>query len=133
MDTNIDDIKKLVESFSILDEKFVNKQYKNKMEVEFNRKINYVFKFKKYHSFITKKNRCFFLPVLVDLENESFSYLNDNIFAKNWERINENYFQINYILPNEDAEDYIIIKNNLKILKILISIKYYKNIIIKNT
>ena len=36
--TSIDDIKKLIESFSILDEKFVNQKYKSIIEVEFNRK-----------------------------------------------------------------------------------------------
>ena len=36
--TSIEDIKKIVESFSILDEKFVNEKYKSTMEVEFNRK-----------------------------------------------------------------------------------------------
>ena len=137
MDTNIDDIKKLVESFSILDEKFVNKQYKNKMEVEFNRKKLIMFLNSKNITLsLPKKIDVFFLPVLVDLENESFSYLNDNIFAKNWERINENYFQINYILPNEDAEDYIIIKNNFKNIenfnfnKILQKYNYKKYIIL---
>ena len=29
-------------------------------------------------------------------------------------KLNKNYFQINYILPNEDAEDYLSIKNNLE-------------------
>ena len=34
--------------------------------------------------------------------------------AKSWTNIQENYFQINYFLPNEDAEDYLTIKNNFK-------------------
>ena len=37
MDTSIEDIKKLVENFSIIDEKFINQKYKSTMEVEFNR------------------------------------------------------------------------------------------------
>ena len=37
-ETPIEDIKKLVDNFSILDEKFINQKYKNVMEVEFNRK-----------------------------------------------------------------------------------------------
>ena len=64
-----------------------------------------------------KKIDVFFLPVLVDLETNSFNYLNDNIFLKNWEDVHENYFQLNYILPNEDVDDYLIIKNNLKKIK----------------
>ncbi len=114
-DTSIDNIKKLVENFSILDEKFVNKKYKSLMEVEFNRKKLIKFLNSKNITLsLPKKIDVFFLTVLVNLENNSFSYLNEDIFAKNWDRINENYFQINYILPNEDVEDYITIKNNLK-------------------
>ena len=114
-DTSIEDIKKLVENFSILDEKFIDKKYKSIMEVEFNRKklINF-FNSKNITLSLPKKIDVFFLPILVDLENNSFNYLNDNDFIKNWEKINKNYFQINYILPNEDVEDYITIKNNLK-------------------
>ena len=36
--TPINDIKKLIENFSILDEKFINQKYQSIMEVEFNKK-----------------------------------------------------------------------------------------------
>ncbi|MBD1153853.1 hypothetical protein IDG52_01475 [Pelagibacterales bacterium SAG-MED23] len=113
--SSIEDIKKLVDNFSILDEKFINQKYKSIIEVEFNRnKLITFLNSKNITLSLPKKVNVFFLPVLVDLENNSFSYLNDNILVKNWERINENYFQINYILPNEDVEDYLIIKYNIK-------------------
>ena len=38
IDTSTEDIKKLVDNFSILDEKFINQKYRSIMEVEFNRK-----------------------------------------------------------------------------------------------
>ena len=115
MNTSIEDIKKMVENFSIIDEKFINNKYKSIMEVEFNRKKLIKFLNSKNITLsLPKKIDVFFLPVLVDLETNSFNYLNDNIIAKNWGRINKNYFQISYILPNQDAEDYITIKNNLK-------------------
>ena len=114
-DTPIEDIKKIVENFTILDEKFINQKYENIMEVEFNRKKLIKFLNSKNITLSLPRNiDVFFIPVLVDLENNSFNYLNNNIFVKNWESINENYFQINYNLPNEDVEDYLIIKNNLK-------------------
>ncbi len=113
--TSIEDIKKLVENFSILDEKFINQKYESIMEVEFNR--NNLIKFlnnKNITISLPKNINVLFLSVLVDLDGNSFNFLNDNIFVNNWENIKENYFQINYILPNEDVEDYQIIKNNLK-------------------
>ena len=113
--TSIEDIKKLVENFSILDEKFIDKKYKGIMEVEFNKKKLIKFlNLKNVTLSLPKKIDVFFLPVLVDLENNSFNYLSDNIFVQSWDKINKNYFQINYILPNEDVEDYFTIKNNLK-------------------
>ena len=113
--TTINDIKKLIENFSILDEKFINQKYKSIMEVEFNRKkLIKFFNSRNIILSLPKKIDVFFLPVLVDLETGNFNYLNDDIFVKNWENIQENYFQINYILPNEDMEDYLTIKKNLK-------------------
>ena len=114
-DTSIEDIKKLVDNFSILDEKFINQKYKSIIEVEFDRKK--IVKFLNSKNIILslpKKINVFFLPILIDLETNSFNYLNNNAFVKNWENINENYFQINYIFPNEDVEDYLIIRNNFE-------------------
>ena len=79
--TSIQDIKKLIENFSILDEKFINKKYKGTIEVEFNRKklINFL-NSQNISLSLPKKVNVFFLPLLVDLDNNSFSFLNDNIF-----------------------------------------------------
>ena len=113
--TKINDIKKLIENFSILDEKFINQKYKSVMEVEFNRKK--LIKFldtKNITISLPKKINVFFIPVMIDLETNNFNYLNENIFVENWESIEKNYFQISYIIPNEDAEDYLSIKNNLE-------------------
>ena len=114
-DTPIDDIKKLVENFSIKDEKFINRKYKSVMDVQFNRaKLIKFLNSKNIVISLPKKLEVFLVPVLIDLENNSFNYLNNNIFVENWENIKKNYFQIKYILPNEDVEDYLSIKNNLK-------------------
>ena len=113
-DTSINDIKKLVENFSILDEKFINKKYKSNMEVQFNKyKVINFFNTKNIIPSLPRKIDVFFLPVIIDIETNSLNYLNNNVFVKNWESIKQNYFQINYIFPNEDVEDYIAIKNNL--------------------
>ena len=113
--TPIEDIKKLVDNFSILDEKFINQKYKSIIEVEFDRKK--LIKFLNSKNIILslpKKVDVILIPVLIDLETNNFNYLSDNILVKNWENINENYFQINYIFPNEDVEDYLIIRNNFE-------------------
>ena len=83
--TPINDIKKLIENFSILDEKFINQKYKSIMEVEFNRKKLIKFLDSKNITIsLPKKINVFFIPVMIDLETNKFNYLNENIFAENW-------------------------------------------------
>ena len=116
--TPINDIKKLIENFSILDEKFINQKYKSIMEVEFNRKKLIKFlDFKNITLSLPKKVDVLLIPVLIDLETNNFNYLNENIFVKNWKSIDKNYFQINYVMPNEDVEDFLTIKNNLQYIE----------------
>ena len=57
--TPIEDIKKLVDNFSILDEKFINQKYKSIIEVEFDRK--------KLIKFLNSKNIILSLPKKVDV------------------------------------------------------------------
>ena len=110
----IKEIKSLVDNFSIIDEKFVNNQYQSKFEVQFNR--NRILKFlEKYNIIfsIPKKTKTFILPILVDSENNEIYYLNQNIFYNNWNNVSKKHFLIEYVLPNEDIEDYFIIKKNI--------------------
>ena len=53
------------------------------------------------------------LPILIDLKkNQIFSYSN-NPFFLNWNLNNKKFHQINYVLPNEDIEDFSIIRKNI--------------------
>ena len=108
-------VKSLIDNFSILDEKFINNKYKNNLEVQFNRKktLNF-FENKSVISSIPKKIKPFFLPILIDTEEQELYPLNKNIFFKNWNNKSKKHFLINYVLPNEDIEDYLIIKKNIR-------------------
>jgi len=111
---NINQIKGFVESFSIREEKFLNNNYQAKINVDFNKKdlINYL----NSKGIITSSINLIdvvILPILIDLKkNQIFSYSN-NPFFLNWNLNNEKYHQINYVLPNEDIEDFSIIRNNI--------------------
>ena len=111
---NINQIKSFVESFSIREEKFVDNNYQAKINVDFNKKelINYL----NSKGIITSSINLIdvvILPILIDLKkNQIFSY-SKNPFFLNWNLNNEKYHQINYVLPNEDIEDFSIIRNNL--------------------
>jgi len=111
---NLNQIKSFVESFSIREEKFVDNNYQAKINVDFNKKdlINYL----NSKGIITSSINLIdvvILPILIDLKkNQIFSYSN-NPFFLNWNLNNEKYHQINYVLPNEDIEDFSIIRNNI--------------------
>ncbi len=107
-------IKSLIDNFSIVDEKFINNKYQSQFEVQFNRrKIIKFMENKNIISSLPKEIKSFFVPILIDAKTNELYYLNQNIFFKNWNNESQKYFLINYVLPNEDIEDYSIIKKNL--------------------
>ena len=107
-------IKSLIDNFSIVDEKFINNKYQSQFEVQFNRrKIIKFMENKNIISSLPKEIESFIMPILIDTKTNELYYLNQNIFFKNWNNESQEYFLINYILPNEDIEDYSIIKKNI--------------------
>lgn len=111
---NLNQIKSFVESFSIREEKFVDNNYQAKINVDFNKKdlVNYLNSKGVITSSINSLD-VVILPILIDLKkNQIFSYSN-NPFFLNWNLNNEKYHQINYVLPNEDIEDFSIIRKNI--------------------
>ena len=112
---SIKDKKSLIENFSISDEKFINNNYIGQFNVQFNKRkiLNYL-----NNKFIIpsspKEIETFLLPILIDTDSDEIYYLNQNIFFKNWNVNKKKYHLIKYILPNEDIEDYNIIKKNIK-------------------
>jgi len=111
--TKLDEIKYLVDSFEIKNERFLNKKYIAKFNVNFNKKrtLNY---FEKKNIFPSLKINKDFLTILIFLDNDKnqiFLY-DKNPFYKNWNNNKKNFFLINYILIEEDIEDLEIINKN---------------------
>ena len=112
--TSLQTIKTLIDSFTISDERFVNNEYQSIFKVNFNKKntLNFLEK-KNIFPSIPKKKTLLLIPVLVDLQEDKIFIFNDNIFYKNWNNKNENYFLINYLLPSEDIDDLNTISENI--------------------
>ena len=111
---DIKQIKSFVEGFSLMEEKFVDDNYQAKINVDFNKKdlINY-FNSKGIITSSINPIDVMILPILIDLKkNQIFSY-SDNPFFLNWNLNNKKFHQINYVLPNEDIEDFSIIRKNI--------------------
>ncbi len=111
--TNLNEIKYLIESFEIKNESFLDKKYIAKFNVNFNKRKTLNFLETK-NIFPSLKRSKDFLTILVFIDNDQDQILlyEDNPFYKNWDNIKEKYFLINYILLDEDIEDIEIINNN---------------------
>ena len=112
--SSLKNIYSLVESFSIVDEKFVDNKYISIFEVEFNKKklFNYL-QNKNIFPSIPKDKDLLLIPILINNDKNQLLLFSENAFYTNWNKSDENYFLLNYILPNEDIEDINLIKKNI--------------------
>ena len=111
---SLEDKKSLIDNFSISDEIFLNNNYIAKFNVQFNKR--------KILKYLNNKNlipsspseiEVFILPILIDINFNELIYPNQNIFYNNWNLNKKKYHLIKYIFPNEDIEDYNLIKKNI--------------------
>ena len=103
---SLKEIKSMIDSFTISDEKFINNEYFAKLETFFNKKKTLYF-LEKRNIFpsISEKNQVLLIPLLVEVEDEKTYLYNENIFYEKWNNSNNNYNLLEYILPSEDIED----------------------------
>ena len=103
---SIKEIKSMIDSFTISNEKFINNEYFAKLETTFNKKKILRFLEKKnIFPSIPIKNKVLLLPILVDTETNSIHLFSDNIFYNRWNDTKKNYQLLDYLLPSEDLED----------------------------
>jgi hypothetical protein len=100
------EIKSMIDSFTISNEKFINNEYFAKLETSFNKKkiLEFLERRNVFPS-IPIKNKVLLVPIFVDIETENIYLFNNNIFYKNWNNTKKNYQLLEYLLPNEDLED----------------------------
>jgi len=115
---NIIEIKRLIDSFDVNDEKFINNNYSAKFNVNFDKdKTMKFFDKKNIFPSIPKKIDVLFVPVMIDINNNNLTMFNENPIYKNWNKDLESFHLINYILPTEDIEDRNFLKNNLEYIE----------------
>ena len=109
----LNEIKGMIESFSIKEEKFINEIYHLSLSVSFNKKK--VFKFLERKSIfpsIPIKNKFLFIPIVVDEKERDLLVFNNNKIFNKWNDDKKKTELIEYILPTEDLEDINLIKKN---------------------
>ena len=103
---SIKELKSMIDSFTISDERFVNNEYFAKLETTFNkRKILNFLERKNIFPSIPIKNKVLLVPILIDTETDNIYLFNNNVFYEKWNDIRKNYQLLDYLLPNEDIED----------------------------
>ena len=111
----LNEIKAMIESFTIKEEKFVEDVYHVKLGVSFNKKkfFNYLEK-KNIFPSVPNKKKFLFVPIIIDENKKNLLTLYDNKIFNKWNLNNEKNHLIEYILPTEDIEDLELIKKKLK-------------------
>ena len=107
-DITIKELKSMIDSFTISDEKFINNEYFAKLETTFNKKkiLNFL-ETKNIFPSIPIRNQVLLIPILVDTETENIYLFNNNIFYEKWNDKKNNYQLLDYLLPSEDLDDLI--------------------------
>ena len=105
---SIKEIKGMIDSFTISDEKFINNEYFANLETTFNKKK--ILKFlenKNIFPSIPKRNKVLLFPILVETKDNNIYLFNNNIFYDRWNEQKNSYDLLDYLLPSEDIEDLI--------------------------
>ena len=115
---NLKLIKSFVESFSVVNEKFENNKYIGIFEINFNK--NKILSFLRnkniFHSRMIEK-KVLFIPVFINLEEDSLLLFDENPFYKNWNYEENNQFLLKYILQNDDLDDYKLIQERIDFIE----------------
>jgi len=110
--TPIIEIKNMIDSFTISEEKFINNEYFANLETFFDKKK--VLKFierKNIFPSIPLRKKVLLIPILIDVQTDSVYFFDDNIFYEMWNHEKNNFQLLEYILPSEDLGDLNQIQN----------------------
>jgi hypothetical protein len=114
-DTSLKELKNMIDSFTVSDEKFIGDEYFATLEVTFNKKNTLVFlENKNIFPSIPIRNKVLLIPILVDLESDNVFFFTNNIFYQKWNNQIKNHHLLEYLLPSEDLEELSIIQNNYR-------------------
>jgi len=109
----LNQIKGMIESFTIKEEKFINEIYYVNLGVSFNKKK--IFKYLENNNIfpsIPKKKNFLFIPIIIDEDKKNLALFSDSKIFNEWNDSKESFYLIDYLLPTEDLEDINLIKKN---------------------
>ena len=114
-DTELVIIKGLIDSFTMSNEIFINDKYYVNFDVNFNKKnILGFFENKNIFPSIPQKKNLLLIPIIVDVQLDKILLFSNNVFYEKWNKNNERFYLLNYLLPSEDLEDVNLLSQNSK-------------------
>ena len=116
--TRLNEIKGMIETFSIKEEKFINEIYYVNLGVSFNKKkvFNYLEK-KNIFPSIPNKKKFLFIPIVIDEKTNDLLLFSNNKIFDLWDDFEEKYHLLDYILPTGDIEDFYLIKDKFETIE----------------
>ena len=114
----LNEIKSMIETFSIKEEKFIDQKYYVNLGVSFNKKkiFRYLEKKNIFPSRILKE-QFLFIPIIINEKGNDISIFSNNPIYADWNKTNKRYQLIKYLLPSEDLEDLNLIKEKLDVIE----------------
>ena len=114
----LNELKSMIESFSIQEEKFINEIYYVNLGVSFNKKKIYKYlEERNIFPSVPNKKKFLFIPIIIDENKKDLLIFDRNKVFKNWNIDTEKTHLIKYLLPTEDLEDLDQIKKNYEIIE----------------
>ena len=114
----LNEIKGMIESFTIKEEKFINEIYYVNLGVSFNKKkvFDYLEKKNIFPSVPEKKN-FLFIPIIIDEDKKDLLIFYNNKIYKLWNNDKGKSQLVKYILPTEDLEDLKLLKSKFELIE----------------
>ncbi len=111
-------IKGMIESFSVKEEKFIDEIYYVNLGVSFNKKkiFNYLEK-KNIFPSVPNRKRFLFIPIIIEENSDNLITFSENKIFNNWNEQSKSSHLIQYLLPTDDLEDLNLIKKNYDIIE----------------
>ena len=114
----LSEIKGMIESFTIKEERFIDEIYYLNLGVSFNKKkvFNYL-ENKNIFPSIPEKKDFLFIPIIIDEEKKDLLIFYNNKIYETWNDNIKKIHLIRYILPAEDLEDLNLLKSKFEYIE----------------
>ena len=114
----LNNIKSMINTFSIKQEKFINEIYYVSLDVSFNKKkIFKLLESKNIFPSLPNKKKIFFIPIIINENKDELLLFSESLIFKNWNNDNKEHYLLEYILPTSDLDDLNLIKSNYDLIE----------------